>query len=72
MDAFPWYGWIVGFGVLVWGAVAIIGTLGYGRRKWSSASHAGQSASAHDAVLTRLDAIDARLVAVEKTLNDIP
>jgi hypothetical protein len=68
MDAAPWYGWIAAVGVIGWVAIPIVGTIIWGRRK----SRASAGAPGQDAVLARLDAIDTRLAAVEKTLNDIP
>ncbi|MEO5535978.1 MAG: hypothetical protein ABIR17_12705 [Pseudolysinimonas sp.] len=56
----PWYAFIPILGVIAWAAVAITAVVSRHRR------------GNPDAVIARLDAIDARLATVEKTLNDIP
>ena len=71
----PWYGWIAIIGVVAWAAIVIIGSLGYARRRGGGAGSndvARQNVADHQAVLARLDSLDARLATVEKTLNDIP
>ncbi|MEO8528776.1 MAG: hypothetical protein ABI435_06835 [Pseudolysinimonas sp.] len=55
-----WNALIPILGVLAWAAVAITAIVSRSRR------------GNPDAVTGRLDAIDARLATVEKTLNDIP
>ena len=55
-----WYYIIPVIGVLAWGAVVITWIVFRNKR-----GEPGELA-------TRLDAIDSRLAAVEKTLNDIP
>jgi hypothetical protein len=53
--------WLIpGLGVIAWAAVVITWIVMRARR------------GDPDLVMTRLDAIDGRLAAVEKTLNDIP
>ena len=71
---FPWYGWIAIVGVIVWGVVAIGGGLGFGRNRRDAAlaDAMRDNAAVNKALLEKLDAIDGRLGAVEKTLNDIP
>ena len=68
MDAGPWYAVIGAVAVVGWVAIPIVGTIVWGRRK----SREGTGAAGQDALMARLDAIDTRLAAVEKTLNDIP
>lgn len=70
-----WYYVIVPVvGILVWGFV-VIG----GGRRWSASknntdlkSALADNAATNSALLAKLEAIDTRLGAVEKTLNDIP
>jgi hypothetical protein len=58
----PWYVLIAALGVIAWAAVALAWILTRNRRP------AGDDRE----VLQRLDALDARLASVEKTLNEIP
>lgn len=70
----PWYGWIAIIGVVAWAVVVISGGLANARRKSGrvgSSDVVQQNIEAHHAVLARLDAIDARLGVIEKTLTDI-
>jgi len=61
---FQWYWIIPGIvGVLAWAAVALVAIITRYRRR------SGVDA---DAVVSRLDRLDARVAAIEKTLNDIP
>jgi hypothetical protein len=55
-----WYWIIPGLGVVAWAAVVITWIIFRNKR------------GDPDMVMKRLDSIDARLAAVEKTLNDIP
>ena len=66
----PWFAWIAIAGIIVWGIVAIIGALG-GRNKGLEDA-LKQNAAVNERLIERLDGIDDRLGAVEKTLNDIP
>ena len=61
--------WVVAsvIGVAAWAAIIITWIITRNRRR-----PAGEHDAALSSVLTRLDAIDTRLAAVEKTLNDIP
>ena len=61
--------WVVAsvIGVAAWAAIIITWIITRNRRR-----PAEEQDSALSTVLTRLDAIDTRLAAVEKTLNDIP
>jgi hypothetical protein len=63
MENLPWYGILGIIGVSGWAVMVIIGAIAWGRSK---------SREPNTALLARLDAIDNRLAAVEKTLNDIP
>lgn len=62
----PWYYFIGAFFVLAWAAIPLVWIILKHRRG------SGLNTDASDAIVTRLDAIDTRLAAVEKTLNDIP
>ena len=70
----PWYGWIAIIGVVVWGVIAITGGIswGRGRKEEALAEAMRDNAAINKALLEKLDDIDGRLGAVEKTLNDIP
>jgi hypothetical protein len=71
----PWYGWIVAVGVIAWGAMVIIGATGYSRSKGGGAKATAimeKNIATNEAVLAKLDSIEARLGVVEKTLTDIP
>lgn len=75
----PWYAILGTIGVIAWAAVAIVGAAGFSRRKTAEAKGAGpladalkQNAEVNAAVLAKLDSIESRLGAVEKTLTDIP
>ena len=61
--------WVVAsvIGVAAWAAIIITWIITRNRRR-----PAEEQDSVLSTVLTRLDAIDTRLAAVEKTLNDIP
>jgi hypothetical protein len=63
MDQIPWYGVLGIIGALAWAAMVIIGALRYGSAKRRQPA---------TELVARLDSIDSRLAAVEKTLNDIP
>ncbi|CAN5340429.1 hypothetical protein BH11ACT4_BH11ACT4_24460 [soil metagenome] len=70
----PWYGWIVGIGVIGWAVMVIIGAGGWSRSK-SGATKANevmeQNIATNKAVLAKLESIESRLGVVEKTLTDI-
>jgi ABC-type uncharacterized transport system YnjBCD permease subunit len=58
--------------ILVWGVLAISGAMpGMGRRSDLNEALA-EAAETNRALLAKLEHIDSRLAAVEKTLNDIP
>ncbi len=70
MGNMEWYsswGWVYALipivAVVVWGVYMVARTVTRGREA---------DPAAFAAMQTRLDAIDARLAAVEKTINDIP
>ena len=70
---FPWFAWIPILGIVVWGILAMSGILGGGRKNNEQLAKAlEENAAVNKALLDRLDTIDGRLGAVEKTLNDIP
>lgn len=69
----PWFAWIAIAGIVVWGIIAMAGAIGGGRKNTDQLAKAlEENAAVNKALLDRLDAIDGRLGAVEKTLNDIP
>ncbi len=70
----PWFAWIAIVGIVVWGITVIVGTFGSGRGKKSDdlAKAIEENAATNRALLAKLEGIDHRLGAVEKTLNDIP
>jgi hypothetical protein len=75
MDNMPWYAWIAIIGVIGWAAMVIIGAAGYGRSKRGDSGLQRvieENGIVNKALLEKLDSIDARLGAVEKTLTDIP
>jgi len=55
-----------------WALIPIVGTIAWGAIGVTRAMRGGTGKAELDGVAKRLDAIDARLAAVEKTLNDIP
>lgn len=71
----PWYAYLATIGVIAWAAMVIIGSIGWSRSRSGSAktnSVMEQNIAANQAVLAKLDSIESRLGAVEKTLTDIP
>ncbi len=70
----PWYAYVAIIGVVGWAAMVIIGARGYGRSKEGTAKTnqvMEQNIATNQAVLAKLDSIEARLGVVEKTLTDI-
>lgn len=75
MDNMPWYAWIAIIGVIGWATMVIIGATGYSRSKRGDGGLQRvieENGIVNKALLEKLDSIDARLGAVEKTLTDIP
>jgi len=70
--SFPWFAWIPILGIVIWGILAMTGALGGRKNDVQLAKALEENAAVNKALLDRLDAIDGRLGAVEKTLNDIP
>lgn len=70
MEYMPWFAWIAIAGIIVGGAIAIVGALN--ERKTELAEALKQNAEINEKLIARLDGIDSRLGSVEKTLNDIP
>ncbi|MCU1513687.1 MAG: hypothetical protein JWO10_777 [Microbacteriaceae bacterium] len=71
----PWYAYLGGIAVIAWAAMLIIGTVGWARKKSGDSGVEAaltRNAQVNSAVLAKLDSIDSRLTAVEKTLTDIP
>lgn len=66
----PWFAWIAIIGIIVGGIVSV-STMSNGRKS-ELAEALKQNAEINEKLVARLDNIDARLSAVEKTLNDIP
>ena len=69
----PWFAWIAIVGAVVGGVVAIFGA-GRSKRQVDPdvARVLAENTAVNQALLAKLTAIDDRLGAVEKTLNDIP
>ena len=58
--------------IIVWGILALSGAMpGMGKRS-DLVTALEENAATNKALLEKLEAIDSRLGAVEKTLNDIP
>ncbi len=70
MAGFNPYWLIPLIGVLAWAAVVIVWTVTRNRRRGPEDVAASREQT--DKILARLDALDTRLAAVEKTLSDIP
>ena len=69
----PWFAWIPILGVIIWGTISIIGAVRSNSGKETALAEAmKENAAVNKALLEKLDGIDSRLGAVEKTLNDIP
>ena len=70
----PWFVWIPIIAIVVWGITELVRLLTSGRGKKSDdlAKAIEDNAAINRMLLEKLDGIDARLGAVEKTLNDIP
>jgi hypothetical protein len=71
----PWYAWIGILAVFGWIVTVVIGSINYGRAKGGTAQIAEvmeQNIATNAAVLAKLETIETRLGAVEKTLTDIP
>ncbi|SIN77249.1 hypothetical protein [Agromyces cerinus] len=66
----PWFAWIAIAGIVVWGITAIAGM--FGRKNTELTKAVEQSTAVNEKLLAKLDTIDGRLGAVEKTLKDIP
>ena len=67
----PWYAWIAIVGVVVWGAMMIIGTLRGTSKNDGLQKALEDNAATNRALLAKLETIDGRLGVVEKTLTDI-
>lgn len=70
MEYMPWFAWIAIAGIIVGGAIAIVGALNEPKSELAQALK--QNAEVNEKLIARLDGIDSRLSSVEKTLNDIP
>lgn len=66
----PWFVWIVLLGIIAGIIITAIQT--FGKRNDKLAKALEQNTLVNEKLVTRLDAIDDRLGAVEKTLTDIP
>ncbi|MFC9558546.1 hypothetical protein [Agromyces sp. NPDC056965] len=66
----PWFAWIAIVGIIVWGITMIAGMFGHKNTELKKAME--QSTAVNERLLAKLDSIDGRLGAVEKTLKDIP
>jgi hypothetical protein len=70
MEYIPWFAWIAIVGIIVGGLIALGRIFADRNSKLSAALE--QNSAVNERLIERLDAIDGRLGAVEKTLNDIP
>lgn len=70
MENIPWFAWIAIAGIFAW-VIVTSGAAFAGRNK-NLEKVIEQSTAVNEKLMERLDAIDTRLIAVEKTLNDIP
>ncbi len=70
MEYIPWFAWIIIVAIIVGGVITITSELTRGRNRATQALEENTRANAR--LVERLDAIDARLGSVEKTLTDIP
>lgn len=66
----PWYAWIAIIGIIIGGLVTIVGS--FTSRNSELTKTIESNTAINEKLVERLEAIDARLGAVEKTLNDIP
>lgn len=71
---FPWYGYLVIVGVMAWAAIVIVATVTKNRSRNGDAAAAAVEHNnvVNQAVLSKLESIESRLGAIEKTLTDIP
>lgn len=70
LNYIPWYAWIAIVGIIIGGLITL-GTTFAGRNT-ALAKALEQNSAVNEKLIARLDAIDSRLGAVEKTLTDIP
>ena len=68
----PWFAWIPIIALIVWGITSIIGAIRSNKQNDALTEAIKQNADINKALLEKLEGIDSRLGAVEKTLNDIP
>lgn len=70
MEYIPWFVWIVIVAIVAGVVITVTNSLAGRRSELTQALK--QNAEVNARLLARLDGIDDRLGAVEKTLNDIP
>lgn len=70
LTVIPWFAWIAIVGIIVGGIITLGNTFAGRNSKLSEALE--QNTAVNEKLIARLDTIDDRLGAVEKTLNDIP
>lgn len=70
LNYIPWFAWIAIAGIIVGGLIAI--ATQFAGRNTALAKALEQNSVVNEKLVARLDAIDSRLGAVEKTLTDIP
>jgi len=70
MEYIPWFVWIVIVAIAAGVIITVTNSLVGGKSELTAALK--QNAEVNAKLLARLDGIDDRLGAVEKTLNDIP
>ena len=72
MQHIPWFAWIAIAGIVVWG-ITELARLVFSRSGSNDLTKViEENAATNRVLLEKLEGIDSRLGAVEKTLNDIP
>lgn len=72
MQHIPWFAWIAIAGIVVWGITELARLLFSDSDSDDLAKAIENNAAINRSLLEKLEGIDVRLGAVEKTLNDIP
>ncbi|TFD27558.1 hypothetical protein [Cryobacterium cryoconiti] len=79
MDNIPWFAWIAIVGIIAGVTSSIVAAVLRSREKQAEFAGAAdlhglveQGTASNQAVLDRLDLLDIRLAAIERTLTDIP
>lgn len=70
LNYIPWFAWIAIFGIIAGVIITVVDKLVGRNTKLAKALD--ENALVNEKLIVRLDTIDSRLGAVEKTLTDIP